>query len=398
MMFLLELLKSLMFRTRSLRALAARQAVVTGFACFAAGFLVFVMVRSHATEDVFPYVQGPAAWIVSFLDSHLLQMTLFLSLVYLPALILLTNACAGDGLGFSLSKQEYRRHVSALFPLWGMIFLAGAPLIPHFLRLGLVEISLGELWLMAATLAYTVWALRELDYLPVAASLGVFMLSLLTLPILFLLTNFLIVLPLFIVAPLLLIFVERLRELLATKALLHGFQRHLRAIAVNPQDAGSHFELGLLHFRNGHPDAARGYFEQALRIDATEASYHYYMGRIHEAAGDWRKATDEYEAAYRSNQDFSQGDVFREVGKGYLHTDRLDKALEFLDYFQQRRGTDPEGRYWLAVAMQRAGRLEDMRRQLDIVLDQARSSPSFFRKTHREWIYRSRMLLRGSQA
>jgi tetratricopeptide (TPR) repeat protein len=398
MNFLLDLLKSLVFRARSLRALAARQAVVAGYACFAAGFFVFVMVRSHATQDVFPFVQGPAAWIVSFLDSHLLQMTLFLSLVFVPTLILLTNAIAGDGLGFSLSRQEYRRHVSVLFPIWGLIFLAGAPLVPHFLRLGMVEISLGELWLMGATLAYTVWALRELNYLPAAAALGVFMLSLFTLPILFLLTNFLILLPFFIAAPLLLVFVERFRELLATRALIHGFRRHLRALAVNPQDAHSHFQLGLLHFRNGHLDAARGYFEQALRIDVTEAGYHYYMGRIHEAAGDWGKATDEYEAAYRSNQEFSQGDVFREVGKGYLHTDRLDKALEFLDYFQQRRGTDPEGRYWLAVAMQRAGNLEDMRRQLNSVLDQARSSPRFFRRAHREWIYRARMLLRGSQA
>jgi len=398
MTFLLDLLKALMFRPGSLRALAARHAVLLGFACLAIGFFLFVMVRSHATQEVLPYVHSPAAWIEVFLDSHLLQMVLFLSLVYVPALIILSNAFAGDGLGFSMSRSEYWRHVSALFPLWGLIFLIGAPLIPQFLRLGMVEISLGELWLMTATLVYTVWAIRALDYLPAAASLGVFVLSLLTLPILFLLTNFLFVLPFFLVIPLLFLFAQRLRELLATRILLRGFQRHLRALTQNPCDADAHFQLGLLHFRNGHRDAARGYFEQALRIDVSDPDYHYYMGRIHEAAGDWSQAAEEYETTYRSNHEYAQGDIFREVGKGYLHTDRLEKALEFLAYFQERRGSDPEGRYWLAVAMQRAGKMDDMRRQLNTVLDQARSSPRFFRRIHREWIYRARMLLRGGQA
>jgi tetratricopeptide (TPR) repeat protein len=245
---------------------------------------------------------------------------------------------------------------------------------------------------------YTVRAIRELDYLPIAASLGVFVLSWLSLPILFMLTNFLFVLPFFLVVPLLLVFAQRLRELLATRTLLRGFHRHLRALTLNPRDADAHFQLGFLHFGSGHLDAARGYFEQALRIDALDPDYHYYMGRIHEAAGDWSKAAEEYETTYQSNQEYAQGDIFREVGKGYLHTDRLEKALEFLTYFQERRGSDPEGRYWLAVAMQRAGKIDDMRRELNTVLDQARSSPRFFRRTHREWIYRARMLLRGSQA
>ena len=121
------------------------------------------------------------------------------------------------------------------------------------------------------------------------------------------------------------------------------------------------------------------------------------MGRIHETAGDWNRAAAEYEAAYQSNPEYGQGDIFREVGKGYLHTDRTEKALEFLTYFQERRGSDPEGRYWLAVAMQQAGRMDDMRVQLNTILDQARSSPRFFRRTHREWIYRARILLRSNQ-
>ncbi len=398
MTFLLDVLRTLAFRSRSLRALASRRAVVPAFVCLAIGFFAFVLMRSNVTQDTLHYVQARPSSLEFFLDSHVLQMLLFLSLVYVPLIVALSNAFADDGLGFSISRSEYASHLSALFPLWGMLFLLGAPLVPYFLTLGFLEISAGELWLMLAAVVYTVWAVKEMDYLPVAAALGVFLLSLLSLPVLFVLTNFLLALPFFLVLPLLYVFLQRFRELMAVRTLLRGFRQHLRTLTLNPRDADAHYQLGLLHFRRGHLDAARGYFEQSLAIDPEDADHHYYMGRIYEAREEWPKAADEYEATYRLSPEYGQGDIFREVGKGYLHTDRLDKALEFLKFFLERRGSDPQGRYWLAVALQHAGKTDEMRAQLTTLLDQARSSPRFFRREHREWIYRARMFLRSSKA
>lgn len=398
MTFLLDVLKALAFRSRSLRALASQRAAVPAFICLAIGFFAFVLMRSSVTQDALPYVQERPSSLEFFLDSHVLQMLLFLSLVYVPVIVALSNAFAGDGLGFSISRSECASHLSALFPLWGMLFLLGAPLVPYFLTLGFLEISAGELWLMLTTVVYTVWAVKEMDYLPVAAALGVFLLSLLSLPVLFVLTNFLLALPFFLVLPLLYVFLQRFRELMATRTLLHGFRQHLRTLTLNPRDADAHFQLGLLHFRSGHLDAARGYFEQSLAIAPEDADHHYYMGRIYEAREEWPKAADEYEATYRFSPEYGLGDIFREVGKGYLHTDRLDKALEFLKFFLERRGSDPQGRYWLAVALQRAGKMDEMRAQLNTILDQARSSPRFFRREHREWIYRARIFLHSSKA
>jgi hypothetical protein len=73
----------------------------------------------------------------------------------------------------------------------------------------------------------------------------------------------------------------------------------------------------------------------------------------------------------------------------------LDKAIEFLRFFLERRSSDPEGRYWLAIALKRCGKPDEMRVQLSAVLEQARTSPRFFRREKREWIYRARVLLRG---
>jgi len=398
MTFLLELLGALAFRSRSLRALAARRAVIPAVISLSIGFLAFVLVRNAFYEAPAgtPYLRGPATLLESFLNVHLLQMLLFLSIVYVPYLVAMSNLLAGDGLGFSMSRTEYLRHLSALLPLWGVLFLTAAPLLPLFLVLGFLDLSAGELWLLLSMTVYTVWAIKELNYIPVFTSVSIFGLSLLTLPVLFVLTNFLMSLPFFIMLPLIFIFVMRFRELLAAKGSERHFLEHLRSLTVNPRDADAHYQLGLLHFQRGNWDAAEGYFQAALEIDPADPDYHYYKGRVLEARGDWAGAAREYETTYSLNPEYGLGDVFREVGKAYLHLERPDKAIEFLRHFLLRRGSDPEGRYWLAVVLQRTGKVDEMRVQLNTILDQARSNPRFFRKEHRQWIYRTRILLRGS--
>ena len=120
----------------------------------------------------------------------------------------------------------------------------------------------------------------------------------------------------------------------------------------------------------------------------------YNLGRVFEERGDWRGALEQYEHTYRLNSEYGLGDIFREVGKGYLHTGRLEKAVEFLGFFLDKRSSDTEGRYWLAVAFQKLSQTGEMRNQLRTLLDQARSNPRFFRKGNRRWLHQARMLLR----
>ena len=96
---------------------------------------------------------------------------------------------------------------------------------------------------------------------------------------------------------------------------------------------------------------ARGYFENALRIDPGDPDYHYYLGRCHETEREWSQALEQYEETYRLNPEYRLGDILREVGKGYLHTGNVEKGIEFLRFFLAKRSSDPEGRYWLAVAL-----------------------------------------------
>jgi tetratricopeptide (TPR) repeat protein len=400
MTLLLEILSLLAFRSRSLRAVAAKKSLFSGLLWLSAGFLSFVLIRN----SVYAGLQEPIPGIVnpglfdSLFQLNLLQAVAFFAGIYVPVIIALSNAFAADGRGFTVSGGEYRAHGAVLLPLWGLLFLVAAPIqwvAPQFLVLGVFfGISIGLLVLILLLATYSIWAIKELNFLPLSAAAGVFLLSSLTLPLFYVMTAVLYALPLFLMIPLLYLLFQRVRSLSTGRVQEREFQRQLVTLTANPQDADAHHQLGLLHMKRGNLESARRYFEQAGRIDPSQPEYHYQLGRVMEAQGEWAGALEQYEETYRLDPNFALGDILREVGKGYLHTGRVEKAIEFLRYFLGMRSSDPEARYWLAVALKESDAPEEMRVQLNTLLEQARSNPAFFRRENREWIYRARRLLR----
>lgn len=397
MTFLANLPGMLAFRTRALRAQAGQQVLVRGVVCFALGFLAFVTVRNSVYADLQELSPGPSEPVYSFLRLNLIQAVVYVLLVYLPAIILLSNAMSGNGPGLSVSRQEYQSHGSVFLPLWGLIFLIAAPLqyfAPQFLVVGIVGISIGMCALLTLLGVYTVWAIRQLNYLSVAQALGVFAVSWFTLPVFFILTSFLFALPFFIMIPLIYLGYLWIQTRRASRASEQAFQQHLCSLMSNPKDADVHYQMGLLQLDRGNVSVAREHFENALRIDPGDPDYHYHLGRCHEIDGQWSRALAQYEETYRLNPEYRLGDVLREVGKAYLHTGNADKAVESLRCFLAKRSSDPEGRYWLALALEKKEEKGEMRVQLELVMEQARSSPRFFRKENREWICRARKKIR----
>jgi len=394
MTFLLDLCGMLSFRARALRAIAGRQALVPGLIFFSAGFLAFSIVR-NSVYAALPDFPGQPGALDAFYS--LIRAVLFLLVLYIPAVIILSNALSGDGPGFAVSRREYRTHGSALLPLWGMLFLIDAPLqyfAPHFLVVENFGITVGMLVLLPATLAYTFWAVQRLNYLSAAQAAGVFALSLFTWPVYYLLNYFVFALPFFVVIPLIWLVYQWFRDQFTSRTNESAFQQHLHTLTLNPQDSDAHYQLGLIHLKRQNREVARRYFENAIRIDPADAEYHYSLGRAFEMSGEWGKALEQYEETYRLNPETGLGDILREVGKAYLHTGSVEKGIEFLKFFLSKRGSDPEGRYWLAVAMKKAGDEEQMRLQLNTILEQARSHPGFFRKENREWFYKARGMVR----
>jgi len=377
--------------------MAEQQALIRGVVCLSIGFLAFVIVRNSVYEPLRGSSLGQSGLVSSLFRLNLIQALGFLMLVYVPALIMLSNSISGDGLGFSISTAEYRTQVSALLPLWGMLLLIAAPvqwLAPQFVIIGLFGISIGLFILLLLMLVYTTWAIKELNYLSTTQSIGVLALSLFTLPVFYVLTAFLLALPFFIMIPLIYLGYQWTRTHFSAHTNARSFQEHLHALTSNPQDSDAHYQLGLIHLQRRNIDAARGYFTNALKTCPDDPDYHYALGRAYELQREWPQALQEYEETYRLNPEYGLGDIFREVGKSYLHTGLVEKSIEFLEFFLQRRESDPEGRYWLALALKQKGDTERMGLELNRILEQARSDPRFFRKKNREWLYRARSMLR----
>jgi tetratricopeptide (TPR) repeat protein len=388
------------FQERALRAMASRMTFVPAIFGFAAGFMAFVMVRNSVYASLRAESHGlfSPSYLGSLLRLNLIQSILFFSIIYIPSVVCLSNAIAGEGLGLSLSRAEYRSHVAVLFPLWGSLLLIAAPvqlILPQFLVVGDFGISVGLLLFVLLAVIYTVWGIRELNHISTVAAVGAFTLSWVTLPVFYVLSTFFFTLPLFIMIPVIYLGFQRFRMHISEREGERALQQRLQKLILNPQDADAQHQLGLIHMRRRTFETARAYLEQAVKIDPSDPEFHYSLGQVFESQEKWNMALEEYEETYRLNPEQNLGDIFREVGKAYLHTGNVEKAIEFLEFFLQTRGSDPEGRYWLAVALQKVGKPEEMRVQLNTILEQSRSNPRFFRKEKRAWVLRARTLMKS---
>jgi tetratricopeptide (TPR) repeat protein len=400
MTYISDLLRMLIFRESTLRIQSERRAYIRGVVAFAVGFLAYSLIRRTVYAALPEVMIEQDGFLNSVLHLDLAQTFLFLFLVYLPALIVLGNAISGDGLGISFSRGEYQSHISVLFPIWGLLFLITAPLqwaVPHFLIIGMFELSVGWCVRSILVIVYTFWAIRQLNHLSLAQTVAVCVLSCFTLPVYYLLVSYFYTLPLFVMIALFYMAYQWFRDYLSRRSNEREFQQHLKTLMLNPRDADAHYQLGLIHYKRRNLDAARRYFESALKIDSQDPDYHYYSGRVQEAAGAWTKALENYEETYRLNPEYGLGDICREVGKAYLNTGSTEKGMEFLGFFLKKRDSDPEGQYWMAVAYRKNGDIERMKSQANRILEQARTHPRFFRKENREWLFRSRNLIRDSR-
>ena len=191
MKWLANLPRMLGFSARALQDQAERQMVFGGIACFCAGFAVYGLVRNDVYAEL-PEISAQASGLISsFLYLNRIQTLFFVLLVFVPGLILLANAIPGGKPGPLISGREYRLYISSLLPLWGLLFFLTSPvqwIIPHFLLIGNYEISIGLLVRSILLSVYTVWAVKRMNSLTTVQALGIFILSWITLPVLFELT------------------------------------------------------------------------------------------------------------------------------------------------------------------------------------------------------------------
>jgi tetratricopeptide (TPR) repeat protein len=65
-----------------------------------------------------------------------------------------------------------------------------------------------------------------------------------------------------------------------------------RSIALNPELAEPHDELGKLYFKSGLIQPAMSEFERVLELDPQQANAHYQLSRIYARLGDTAKSNE----------------------------------------------------------------------------------------------------------
>jgi Flp pilus assembly protein TadD len=101
-----------------------------------------------------------------------------------------------------------------------------------------------------------------------------------------------------------------------------------RAIEINPQDAESTYQLGVLYDRNGDSAQGKALLEASLALRANYGDPHYQLGRIYQREGNQQKALVELEKAKALLPD--QEAVRLALGRTYQALGRAAEAkLEF---------------------------------------------------------------------
>ena len=135
-----------------------------------------------------------------------------------------------------------------------------------------------------------------------------------------------------------------------------------KAIAIKPDEAALHRDLGLLYLLNNAHDEAQRALEQALELDRANPRTLYFVGRLSVARQQHAESIPFLETALRLDPNLVQarpslGRAYLRVGRAEEAATELERGLA-LDYYGDIH-------YSLFQAYRRIGRLDEAKRALD---------------------------------
>jgi len=134
------------------------------------------------------------------------------------------------------------------------------------------------------------------------------------------------------------------------------------AIAIDPDNAFIHLNLGTALYLTGDAETARGEFETALRLSPNLPKAHYSLGVLMEARGHDREAIDHFSAAIAADPQFVEARM--ELADSLR---RSGRAADALPHYQEIISTNPgvsQALFGSAMALVRLGRYAEARDRL----------------------------------
>ncbi len=163
------------------------------------------------------------------------------------------------------------------------------------------------------------------------------------------------------------------------------YRRMLEAAAVNPHDADAQYQLGLIHLERRQDTEAARRFRNATAIDREATGAHFELGRIARRQGRVAEALEEFQTVLRQDERHSSYEARRDLGAALLDAGRLPEARRELEIYADRRPYDPEGLYYLGLAMEKQGDQPGARDAYSRAIEAARTAPRYRRRVVAQW-------------
>jgi hypothetical protein len=164
-----------------------------------------------------------------------------------------------------------------------------------------------------------------------------------------------------------------------------NLKRFLHNATINPRDADAHVQLGLIYKQRRQDALALEHFEKAYEIDNEDVDANYELGRIARVSKEFQKALDHFAIVVEQNDKHSVSEIWREIGATYLEAGMPAEARDALEKFVERRSLDPEGLYYLGMALKADGSDELAREKFTETIEAAKIAPSYQRRAAAYW-------------
>jgi hypothetical protein len=163
------------------------------------------------------------------------------------------------------------------------------------------------------------------------------------------------------------------------------FNRYLHSSTVNPKDADSHVQLGLIYLQRRQDSKALEHFRKAFDIDPTEIDANFHLGRIDRQNGDLQQALDHFAVVVEQDDKYSLNEIWREIGETYMAAKMPNEALDALEKYVARRPVDPEGLYYLGKVLSETGQTERAKEMFEQAIESVKIAPSYRQRDLRKW-------------
>ena len=326
--------------------------------------------------------------IIHNLFERTLVPLIFLAAFLVPVSIIVANFFIHrDKIGKAL-RTEYPRIISVTLYSWSVSHLViGIPALLIFNP----ESSYYTSALTFAPLPYfgllMILAMRSVYNLTLSRAVITVLIATVALPTLLFRSLFLLsTVPIFVLFWLVILMRGYVSEAMATRRARVRFEQSLVTATLNPVDSSAHYNLGRIYQQRGQITEAIDCFKQSIAISSEELDAHYQLGIIAREQNRFNDAILSFDAVVQRDLNFSQNEIWREIGATYYEAGQFEDAKTALERFLAARSSDAEGMYRYGLTLYELGRREDSFVQMREVIESVKKAPSYKYRTDRRWM------------